>query len=69
MKKPNNLTPDLLKISKLTYDEIIKDKEITDEEFEFITKLHFVLFGPSETDRDKMINDIREISQWKIKVK
>jgi len=69
MRKPTYLTPELLELTKETYNKVIKDRVIDDREYQYLKDLHGVLFGLIETNRETIINEIREISQWKIKVK
>ena len=69
MRKPTYLTPEMLNLTKETYNEVIKDRKIDEREYQYLKNLHYVLFGVIEDDRETIINEIREVSQWKIKVK
>lgn len=69
MRQPIVITPEILSLTKLTYEEVIKDKVITEYEMEYLTKLHNVIFGVWETDQQTIINELSEYSTWKIKIK
>ena len=58
-----------IELCKDTYETIIQKQELSKEEKEFIKQLHKVVFEYIENDFEKMVNDITELSTYKIKVK
>lgn len=67
--RPKYITPTSLDLVQETYRKIIEDNEITDREFDYLKRLHLTVFNVKEDDRETIINDIRELSQWKLRIK
>lgn len=65
--KPKNLTNKTLNLVKNTYNQIIKDNVITDEEMTFLRKLHWMVYDYTEQNNNIIINDLMKLSGWTIK--
>lgn len=61
------MDPQLFDLCKKTYNQIIKDNIITEEEWGFLMDLHRLIFKVKETDRNKIKTDIEQIVTIKIK--
>jgi len=61
------MDPQLFDLCKKTYNQIIKDNIITEEEWGFLMDLHRLIFKVNETDRNKIKTDIEQIVTTKIK--
>jgi hypothetical protein len=59
-----------IQLCKQTYDELIsKDGELTQEEIDFVKKLHEVVFEYKEENFKKVVEDITKLSTNKITIK
>lgn len=61
--------PRWVDLCRQTYDEIIKDNIITEDEWLFLEDLHEALFGEKIEDRNRILEDIKEIGYTKVKIK
>lgn len=61
------MDPQLFDLCKKTYNQIIKDNIITEEEWGFLIDLHRLIFKVNETNRNKIKTDIEQIVTTKIK--
>lgn len=61
------MDPQLFDLCKKTYNQIIKDNIITEEEWGFLMDLHRLIFKVNETNRNKIKTDIEQIVTTKIK--
>ena len=61
--------PRWIELCKTTYEKIIADKIITDEEWDYLFDLHKSLTGQINDNRDEVLNDIRTVAYTKIRYK
>jgi hypothetical protein len=55
------MDPRLIDLCKETYNQIIKDKVITEEEWVYLGDLHRLVFNYIEPNRVKILKDIEDI--------
>lgn len=60
------MNPQYLPLCKKTYERIIKDRQITDQEWVFLMDLHHLIFNNKETDRGQIIKDIQRLAGYRI---
>jgi hypothetical protein len=63
------MNPEYLPLCKKTYESIIKDGKITDDEWVFLMDLHHLIFNNKETDRGQIIKDIEKLAGYKIVIR
>lgn len=63
------MNPQYLSLCKKTYERIIKDREISDQEWVFLMDVHNLIFNNKETNRGQIIKDIRRLAGYRIVIR